>query len=134
MQHLDAGQTAGAQLTLSGHTERSAVSNALSEAGAIGSCRGDSETSLLLQRTWIWFPAPTWWLTGVCNSSSKKIGLIPCFGIQGHQACTQCIMYIHTYIHVCMYVYYTYITYIYTYIAYVYIIYMCVCIHTHIYI
>lgn len=27
---------------------------------------------LLLQRTWVPFPTPTWWLTTACNSSSRE--------------------------------------------------------------
>ena len=27
---------------------------------------------LLLDRTWVQFPAPTWWLTAICSSSSRR--------------------------------------------------------------
>lgn len=39
----------------------------------IGLERGLSrkEYCLLFQRTKVWFPAPRWWLTAVCNSSSR---------------------------------------------------------------
>ena len=32
-----------------------------------------------LQRTWVWFPEPTWWLTTTCNSSPRgsRVLLLP---------------------------------------------------------
>ena len=35
---------------------------------------------------WVQFQAPTWWFTGIHNSSSRS------YGIHGHQTCT-CYIY-----------------------------------------
>lgn len=43
---------------------------------------------MLLPRTQVRFPGPTWWLIPVCNSSSK--GWIPPSNLQRHQAHTRC--------------------------------------------
>ena len=34
------------------------------------------EHLLLLQRTWVQFPAPIWWLAAIHNSSSKSFGIL----------------------------------------------------------
>lgn len=31
------------------------------------------EHLLLLQKTWLWFPAPTWMLTAICNSNLRDL-------------------------------------------------------------
>ena len=39
---------------------------------------------LLLQRTWVWFPAPTWWFITIYNSSFRDSSS----GLRRHQGCT----------------------------------------------
>lgn len=46
-----------------------------------------SELLLLMQRSWFWFSAPTWWLTTLCNASPEDLTLS--FGLHGD--CTQMI-------------------------------------------
>jgi len=59
---------------------------------------GNSETGLErwlssehLPRTWVWFPASTWWLTVTCNFTSK--GFNTHFWTPRHQACMWYIVY-----------------------------------------
>lgn len=44
-------------------------------------------------RTWVWFPAHTWWLTSLCNSHSRGFGAL--FWLP--QASGTHMVYIHTY-------------------------------------
>lgn len=39
------------------------------------------------QKTWVLFPAITWWLTTIANLKSRS--LMSFSGLQGHQACMQ---------------------------------------------
>lgn len=49
---------------------------------------GASERLLILLRTQIYFPAPTWWLTVICNSSPGD--LMSSSNFSGYQTCTWC--------------------------------------------
>lgn len=53
---------------------------------------GSWEYLLLLPRTWNRFPAPTWWLTTICNSSFREAGLQMSSKSTAHKWCT----YIYT--------------------------------------
>lgn len=50
--------------------------------GGLERCLGDI---LLLQRSWVTFSAPMWWLTTVCNSSPRGAETLPFLASVGNR-------------------------------------------------